>query len=396
MSEMAEEEFAFGQQEASADSEHATRPVGFKVSRLSPVLKRTRGSEQKQQQQQEQEEEEQQQQQQQDNSPGAESTATPRRRVLFADAAGFRLSRGDSMEKGDVGGAGADDRGEGCGHSRPASSVAPRPDFALAGSTSELLDVVRKQKVALEDFAVSSAGAVLGTVRVHGSSRDKRVHLRWSRDVWRSHWEVQATAVDNTFDGETEQFVFRSFARPGGDEPLEEGDAVEMVVRYASPDGVFWDNNGCANYRFTCVKAGVEMRAARVKALVSAPEPNGCSPRSSNASNEDRHEHAADAGDLRGRVGAAIGDGGGGGDPNHEPRGDRGGASANGLSAIAQPARRGSADDLMEGLFKTLHALLLLVFLASLTRFGVMECCAAYALAIAFLYCYGVFEMLSH
>ncbi|XP_061423020.1 protein phosphatase 1 regulatory subunit 3A-like [Lethenteron reissneri] len=288
----------------------------------------------------------------------------------------------------------ADERGEDCGHSGPACSVAPRPDFALAGSTSELLDAVRKQKVALEELAVSESGAVLGTVRVHGSSRDKRVHLRWSRDVWRSHWEVQATAVDNTFDGETEQFVFRSFARPGEDEPLQEGDAVEMVVRYASPDGVFWDNNGCANYRFTCVKAGEEMRAARVKALVSAPEPNGCSPRSSDASNnEARHEHAPDVGDLRGRVGAAIGGGGG---HNHEPRGDRGGASANGLSAVAQPARWGSADELSEGLFKTLHVLLLLVFLASLTRFGVMECCAAYALAIVFLYCYGVFEMLSH
>lgn len=89
---------------------------------------------------------------------------------------------------------------------------------------------------------------IKGTIRVRNLSFHKNVHVRYTMDQWKKSSDVEATYVNGSSDGFTDQFQFMLYAYG-----LEIGEKLEFAVRYRVDSQEFWDNNNGHNYCFQCM-----------------------------------------------------------------------------------------------------------------------------------------------
>nr|XP_032822616.1 uncharacterized protein LOC116949417 isoform X4 [Petromyzon marinus] len=126
-----------------------------------------------------------------------------------------------------------------------------KPNFDVPSSRSDLLAEVRANQVALESVAVEEEDPLCVRIlmRVHNICYQKTVFVRRTFDGWASFYDLLAEYVLDSNDGATDQFAFRLSLPP----PLAlEGTAMEFAVRFETPFGSFWANNGQTNYSLVC------------------------------------------------------------------------------------------------------------------------------------------------
>ncbi|XP_067834739.1 protein phosphatase 1 regulatory subunit 3F-like [Heptranchias perlo] len=125
------------------------------------------------------------------------------------------------------------------------------PAFILPASQPQLLDRVQVQKVQLESIQPVEGDplSIQGLIRVLNVSFQKSVYVRATLDNWTSYYDYPADHVHSSPDGRTDQFSFcLSFVAPFACD----GARLEFVVRYETPAGVYWANNGGKNYSVVC------------------------------------------------------------------------------------------------------------------------------------------------
>ncbi|XP_043540289.1 protein phosphatase 1 regulatory subunit 3A-like [Chiloscyllium plagiosum] len=172
----------------------------------------------------------------------------PGRKVSFADARGLELARVCVFEQFPVW-----DEEEGDASPRPGFRLCPA--FAQGLSAQQLLDRVRRHKVELESVrgATDDPLSVDCLARVLNLAYQKSVQARCTLDEWRSHYQQPAEYVPGAADGASDCFAFR-LSYPCAS--AREGARLHFVLRYETPGGVYWANNGGANYTLVCRATG--------------------------------------------------------------------------------------------------------------------------------------------
>ncbi|MGH0134455.1 UNVERIFIED_CONTAM: hypothetical protein FKN15_013543 [Acipenser sinensis] len=178
------------------------------------------------------------------------------RKVSFADAEGLDLVEvkffhkfgepecsGESDEDADLSNFGVRPTETSARVTSPIYQLSPA--FVLP-TESRFLETLRAQKVAVE--SVSSTAdplSALVLIRVLNVCYQKSVYVRATMDNWASYFDYFADYVPGSFDGETDQFTFKLMFSPPF---LTDGARIEFVVRYETPEEVYWANNGGQNY----------------------------------------------------------------------------------------------------------------------------------------------------
>ncbi|XP_068019107.1 protein phosphatase 1 regulatory subunit 3G [Melanerpes formicivorus] len=125
------------------------------------------------------------------------------------------------------------------------------PEFPDSGEPSA--ERLRRQRVCLERLGRPSAPTdVRGTVQVLGCPGPKEVTVRYTFNEWHSFVDVPAVPLPPTpvaaGDPPAERYGFSLCVPPS----LREGSALHFAIRYRSPHGESWDNNGGRNYTLRC------------------------------------------------------------------------------------------------------------------------------------------------
>uniref|UniRef100_A0A8C4TTQ8 Protein phosphatase 1 regulatory subunit 3G n=1 Tax=Falco tinnunculus TaxID=100819 RepID=A0A8C4TTQ8_FALTI len=119
------------------------------------------------------------------------------------------------------------------------------PDFPDGGEPSA--ERLRRQRVCLERLGRPAAPTdVRGTVRALGCPGPREVTVRYTFNEWLSFVDVPAAPLPP--DPPAERYSFTLCVPPS----LREGSALHFAIRYRSPQGEFWDNNGGRNYTLRC------------------------------------------------------------------------------------------------------------------------------------------------
>ncbi|XP_014131291.1 protein phosphatase 1 regulatory subunit 3G [Melozone crissalis] len=119
------------------------------------------------------------------------------------------------------------------------------PDFPDGGEPSA--ERLRRQRVCLERLGRPAAPTdVRGTVRVLGGPGPREVTVRYTFNEWLSFVDVPAAPLPP--EPPAERYGFTLCVPPS----LREGSALHFAIRYRSPQGEFWDNNGGRNYTLRC------------------------------------------------------------------------------------------------------------------------------------------------
>ncbi|XP_006001497.1 uncharacterized protein LOC102356862 [Latimeria chalumnae] len=121
------------------------------------------------------------------------------------------------------------------------------PSFILPASNDQLLEKINTQKVEVESILPVNDDplSISGLIRVANISFQKMIYVRATLDNWATYFDHLADYVPGSSDGTTDQFCFRlSFVTPF----LQDGARIEFVIRYETPEGVFWANNQGKNY----------------------------------------------------------------------------------------------------------------------------------------------------
>ncbi|XP_035257238.1 uncharacterized protein LOC118218719 isoform X2 [Anguilla anguilla] len=195
-----------------------------------------------------------------DSEPEPETTASRARRVSFADAFGLDLVSVKEFSSRAVSAASvaADDDDDAAAAVEPGG---PDPEeyflcsqFSVPASAAELLAKLQAQRCELECVELLPGTTTLrGTVRVLNLSYDKRVRVRTTLDGWGTHFDLPASFIPGSSDGETDRFAFSLELSP----PVPpEGVRVEFCLRYETPLGTFWANNSGMNYVLFCQQRG--------------------------------------------------------------------------------------------------------------------------------------------
>ncbi|XP_078728418.1 uncharacterized protein LOC144944274 [Lampetra fluviatilis] len=126
-----------------------------------------------------------------------------------------------------------------------------KPNFDVPSSRSDLLAEVCANQVALESVTVEEEDPLCVRIlmRVHNICYQKAVFVRRTFDGWTSFYDLLAEYVLDSNDGATDQFAFRLSLPPL---LALEGTAMEFAVRFETPFGSFWANNGQTNYSLVC------------------------------------------------------------------------------------------------------------------------------------------------
>ncbi|XP_064175209.1 uncharacterized protein LOC135245829 [Anguilla rostrata] len=195
-----------------------------------------------------------------DSEPEPETPASRARRVSFADAFGLDLVSVKEFSSRAVSAASvaADDDDDAAAAAEPSG---PDPEeyflcsqFSVPASAAELLAKLQAQRCELECVELLPGTTTLrGTVRVLNLSYDKRVRVRTTLDGWGTHFDLPASFIPGSSDGETDRFAFSLELSP----PVPpEGVRVEFCLRYETPLGTFWANNSGMNYVLLCQQRG--------------------------------------------------------------------------------------------------------------------------------------------
>jgi len=187
-----------------------------------------------------------------------------RRRVCFADAKGLRLALVKEFDSWDV--PKLQQEAEGHGHAGLYSYHLTFPGPVAVPPGEELGARVRAQRIELESVGLLPGTTVLrGLVRVLNVSFDKTVFARTTLDAWASHFDLLAEYVPGSGDGVTDRFSFKLTLVPPFD---ERGARVDFCLRYETPVGTFWANNGTKNYVLFCHQRAKEEGPSRQEGRV--------------------------------------------------------------------------------------------------------------------------------
>ncbi|XP_061780868.1 uncharacterized protein ppp1r3ab isoform X2 [Nerophis lumbriciformis] len=174
------------------------------------------------------------------------------RRVSFADAKGLSLVQVKEFDLWDV--------PKPPGFQSQEDDKAVSEDYFLCPLTfhsplspEDLLVRVQEQKIELESLELIPGTSTLkGVVRVLNVSYHKAVYVRTTLDRWASHFDLLAEylpALDDDDNAHTDRFAFKLTLVP----PFQEqGSRVDFCLRYETPVGTFWANNGNRNYALFC------------------------------------------------------------------------------------------------------------------------------------------------
>ena len=192
------------------------------------------------------------------NEISSNSTPKIKKRVSFADAAGFTLefvktipphSGEDNVtiytsNVWDVNN----------NYSRNLPSPRPRgkhlsPCFTEPCKTSSFFERVYSQNVCLESIACDDF-VVTGSIRVTNIGFAKEVTVRFTLDNWRSYRDIWADYLSSSMDGKTDKFWFRITVPVDSAVGLE----IKFAIRYCIGGQEFWDNNLNTNYEIQCIE----------------------------------------------------------------------------------------------------------------------------------------------
>ncbi|KAM6410220.1 protein phosphatase 1 regulatory subunit 3G [Pluvialis apricaria] len=137
------------------------------------------------------------------------------------------------------------------GEEAPPPALRLVPDFPDGGEPST--ERLRRQRVCLERLGRPPAPTdVRGTVQVLGCPGPKEVTVRYTFNEWLSFADVPAAPLPPApvaaGDPPAERYGFSLCVPPS----LREGSALHFAIRYRSPQGEYWDNNGGRNYTLRC------------------------------------------------------------------------------------------------------------------------------------------------
>ncbi|KAJ8259246.1 hypothetical protein COCON_G00182580 [Conger conger] len=120
------------------------------------------------------------------------------------------------------------------------------PEFEVPANTALML-AVQNNKIEMEglSFIENDPLSFSGLIRVLNICFNKAVYVRFTMDGWKTFFDYPADYVQGSNDVETDQYSFKlSFAAPF----TTHGSKIEFVLRYETPEGDFWSNNGGKNY----------------------------------------------------------------------------------------------------------------------------------------------------
>ena len=185
------------------------------------------------------------------------STSPPKikKRVSFADAAGFTLEFVKTIPTH-----GGEDNvtiytsSVWNNNSRSLPSPRPRgrslsPCFTEPCNTSSFFERVYSQNVCLESIVCDSF-VVAGSIRVTNLGFTKEVTVRFTLDNWKSYRDIWADYLSSSMDGKTDKFWFR-IAVPVDSVVDQE---LKFAIRYCIGGGEFWDNNLNRNYKIQLIE----------------------------------------------------------------------------------------------------------------------------------------------
>ena len=123
------------------------------------------------------------------------------------------------------------------------------PCFTEPCKTSSFFERVYSQNVCLESI-VCDDFVFAGTVRVTNISFAKEVTVRFTLDDWKSYRDIWADYFSSSMDGKTDKFWFR-IAVPV-DSPVDQ--EIKFAIRYCIGGREFWDNNLNRNYKIQFIE----------------------------------------------------------------------------------------------------------------------------------------------
>ena len=191
------------------------------------------------------------------NEISSTSMSKIKKRVSFADAAGFTLEFVKIIPP---------HNGEDCANitsnlwnvnnysgslpsSRPKGKYLS-PSFTEPYKTSSFFERVYSQNVCLESI-VCHYFVLTGSIRVTNIGFTKEVTVRFTLDNWKSYRDIWADYLSSSMDGKTDKFWFRITVP--ADSPVD----IEMkfAIRYCIGGQEFWDNNLDRNYKIQCIES---------------------------------------------------------------------------------------------------------------------------------------------
>lgn len=192
------------------------------------------------------------------NEISSTSTTKIKKRVSFADAAGFTLEFVKTIPTHsgeDVTIYTSNALNVNNNNSR-LSLPSPRPRgknlapcFTEPCKTSSFFERVYSQNVCLESI-VCDDFVFAGTVRVTNIDFAKEVTVRFTLDDWKSYRDIWADYFSSSMDGKTDKFWFR-IAVPV-DSPVDQ--EIKFAIRYCIGGREFWDNNLNRNYKIRFIE----------------------------------------------------------------------------------------------------------------------------------------------
>nr|XP_057931917.1 protein phosphatase 1 regulatory subunit 3A isoform X2 [Doryrhamphus excisus] len=122
--------------------------------------------------------------------------------------------------------------------------------FHFPLSPEDLLVRVQEQKIELESLELIPGTSTLkGVIHVLNLSFQKAVYVRTTLDCWASHFDLLTEYSPGSGDPQMDRFTFKLTLVP----PFQEqGSRVDFCLRYETPMGTFWANNGNRNYVLLC------------------------------------------------------------------------------------------------------------------------------------------------
>lgn len=191
------------------------------------------------------------------NEISSDSTPKIKKRVSFADAAGFTLEFVKTIPR-----QGSEDdvtilnsnAWNGNNSSGNLPSPQPRreclaPRFTEPCKTSSFFERVFSQNVCLESISCNDL-VITGGVRVTNLGFAKEVTVRFTLDDWRTFRDVWADYFSSSMDGKTDKFRFRMTIPVDSAVDLE----VKFAIRYCVGGREYWDNNFNLNYRIQYIE----------------------------------------------------------------------------------------------------------------------------------------------
>jgi len=192
------------------------------------------------------------------NEISSTSMSKIKKRVSFADAAGFTLESVKTIptRSGEYNATICTSSVWNVNNNNSRSLPSPRPRgknlspcFTEPCKTSSFFERVYSQNVCLESI-VCDDFVVAGTIRVTNIGFAKELTVRFTLDNWKSYRDIWADYFSSSMDGKTDKFWFRIAVPVDSPVDLE----IKFAIRYCIGGREFWDNNLDRNYKIQFIE----------------------------------------------------------------------------------------------------------------------------------------------